>query len=215
MSNIIPESLNNGFEFIFTEAGHDHLWQQLAEINPENTVRRTQARWLGERNFLVTLLGAEYLLKGNERRIIGPQTRLAPDKRVCLSLLNYLVEAKDSGLSGNLVPEKILPSGERFFSGVHALARKPILEAYGKNGAKILERAKELGAEIIDREPGSFSFSLFLLPKIFVQVTLCEEDEEFPAELYFAFDSAAADHVSLGIISALVGLLNDQLAAWA
>ena len=215
MCDRLPQSLNPGQALVFTTPGHDHLWQRLYENDPEETARRAQVQWLGERDFLVEMLGGKYLLSGQKTLIIGSADRLAPDRRAVLSLLNYLVGAKEGELSGRLVTETVLPGGDRFFSGTHALSRKPILNAYGRNGAALLKNASRLGAEIIDSAAGSFSFSLFLLPKIFIQVTLCEEDEEFPAELYFAIDSAAADHVPLAIIGSLVGLLNDQLASWS
>lgn len=214
MNDSLPQSLRNGHELVFTAPGHDHLWQSLYDANPEETAGRAQAAWLGECDFLVEMLGENYYFNGREKRIVGPENRLPPDRRAALSLLNYLVGAKDGGLSGQLVTETVLPGGDRFFSGTHALSRKPILDAYGRDGAALLNNAARLGAKIIDSAAESFSFSLFLLPKIFVQVTLCQEDEEFPADLYFAIDPVAADHVPLAIVGSLVGLLNDQLASW-
>ena len=209
----MPQSLINGIELTFTAPGHEPLWQKLAERDPEEVAAQARVKWIGRRDFVVPLLGSDYFFSGDERRIIGPPNRLEPDRRVALSLLNYLAGANEAGLSGRLVPEKVLPGGDRFFSGTHALARRPILEAYGRAGADFLEKAASLGAEIVADEADSFSFQLRLLPKVPVQVTLCEDDEEFPAELYYAFDAATAEQIPLGILSALVGLLNDQLAA--
>jgi hypothetical protein len=212
--NDIPATLVDGYEFIFTAPGHEPLWQRLEEREPLKTASLTQSLWLGELDFLVEMLGEKYLFNTVGRRVVGPTSRLEPDRRVILSLLNYLSGTNSTGLTNRLVPEKVLPGGGCFFSGTHALSRKPIIEAFGRDGASLLNLASRLGAKVIDSLSGAFSFKLLLLPKIPVQVTLSEEDEEFPAELYFAFDSSAASYVPLGIISALVGLLNDQLAAW-
>ena len=207
----LPESLQDGAALLFTEPGHDHLWQELMEKDPLEVAAKAGARCLGGPNYLVNLLGAPYFFGAAERRIIAPADRRPPDKRTALSLLHYFNGAGPGGLSGRLVPETVLPGGERFFSGTHALPRQAILDAFGERGVDFQERGFRLGAEIVEAASGSYAFSLFLLPKIFVQVTLCEKDEEFPAELYFAFDSSAADHVPLSILSALVGILNQEL----
>ena len=211
-----PEELRaTGQSLEFTETGHEHLWQKLAESDPEIIARRAEASLAGERDFQIKMLGADYLFETGPRRVTGPSDRLRPDKRVVLCLLNYLNGARETGLTGRMGPETVLPGGERFFSGGHALSRRPLLDAYGRDGAAMLEKARRLGGEAVEGAPGTYSFRLSLLPKIPVQVTLCQEDEEFPAEVYYAFDSSAADHVPLGIVSALVGLLNDQLAVLA
>lgn len=210
----LPETLVNGQSFVFNAPGHEELWERLASQDPAQTAGRAAGQWLGGHDFLIELMNVKYLFKTGQRLIVGPNSRLAPDRRVALSLLNYLVGARETTLSGRLVPETVLPGGDRFFSGTHALARQAILNAYGSNGALFLEKAGRLGAEAAACESGSFSCRLLLLPKIAAQITLCEDDEEFPAELYFAFDASAADHVPLAIISALVGLFNDQMAAW-
>ena len=209
----ISETLRGGPELVFSEPGYDELWQKLEGSDPERVALLTGTRSLGGGRCVVKMIGADYQLEAGERRVTGPVNRPAPDKRAALCLLNYLAGAGESRPSGRLAPETVLPGGERFFSGGHALTRQPILTAFGRDGAALLGRAQTLGAETVDNHGEGFSFRLDLLPKIPVQVTLSEEDDEFPAALYYAFDSAAADHVPLPIISALVGLLNTCLTA--
>ena len=208
----IPLSLKPGRSFEFNEPGHDHVWQSLLSRDSADVAQKAQAGLVGEHVYLVELYGENYLFEAAARRVTGPAHRPAPDKRVVLSLLHYLNGALDEPLSGRLVPETVLPGGDRFFSGGHALARQPILKAFGRNGAALIAGAAGLGGQAVQSEAGSFSFAVQPLPRLKLQVTLCEEDEEFPADLYFAFDSTAADHVSLGILASLVGLLNTLLA---
>ena len=207
----IPLSLKPGRTFEFNEPGHDHVWQSLLARNPVDVAQRAQVGLVDEHVYLVELYGESYLFETAARRVTGPVHRPAPDKRVVLSLLHYLNGAADEPLSGRLVPETVLPGGDRFFSGGHALTRQPILKAFGRNGADLITRAARLGGQAVEGETGSFSFSVQPLPRLKLQVTLCEEDEEFPADLYFAFDSTAADHVSLGILASLVALLSTLL----
>lgn len=204
----IPPSLKSGRVFEFIEDGHDHVWQSLLAQNPAQVAQRAQAGLVGDQVYLVDLFGDQYLFEAVARRVTGPENRPAPDKRVVLSLLHYLNGAQDKPLSGRLTPETVLPGGDRFFTGTHALTRQPILKVFGRDGTALIQAAEKLGGQKVASESGSFSFMISPLPRLRLQVTLCEEDEEFPADLYFAFDSTSADHVSLGILASLVGLLN-------
>ena len=207
----VAELSAGGPELVFAEPGFEDLWAKLEGNDPERVALLTRTRTLGGPIYLVEMLGAEYLFNVPERRITGPRNRPAPDKRAALCLLNYLAGAREGEAGGRMVPETVLPGGERFFTGGHALTRKPILDKFGRDGAALLDRARALGAEIIDGQGDGFSFRLNLLPRIAVQVTLSEDDDEFPAEVYYAFDASAADLVPLGILSALITQLNTLL----
>ncbi|UQZ87892.1 hypothetical protein C4J81_01120 [Deltaproteobacteria bacterium Smac51] len=207
----VPPSLIMGQSFLLNEPGHDHVWSELLAKDPAAAAEAALAEWLGGHDFLLKMLGETYLFEASERKVTGPVTRPAPDKRAGLCLLNYLNGAKKTELSGRMVPETVLPGGDRFFSGGHALTRQPLIKAFGENGQAMLAAAEALGGQRVPSEIGAFSFTIFLMPRIFLQVTLCEKDDEFPAEVYYAFDSTASEHVSLGILAALVGLLSTCL----
>lgn len=205
------EIYQTDLSLLFDDGNFADLWQGLAGRNAAEICQKSLVERSEGAGYLIELAGARYLLDVPSKTVTAPPNRPRPDKRLALSLLYYLNGAKETGLSGRLVPETVLPGGDRFFAGGHALKRQPVLDVFGANGSALLEKAAALGGNAVTTQAGSFSFTLFLLPKIFVQVTLCEADEEFPASLYFAFDSSASDHVSLGVISSLVGLMNDFL----
>lgn len=206
--NGLPESLTDGPELVFSESGYEELWAKLGKDDPARTAMRSGAESLGDGRFLIKMVGGTYLFDVARRRVTGPNDRPVPEKRAALSLLHYLAEAADVRPCGRLVPETVLPGGERFFSGGHALSRQPVLDVFGQDGPAFLRKAATLGAEPVEAPEGSFSFRLDLLPKIPVQVTLSQADDEFPAALSFAFDATAGDHVPLAILSALVGQMN-------
>lgn len=219
MDKLLPESLRHAsqdYVFQLTNRDFDGLWEEISRKDPEEIGRNALAALIGPGLYVLEMMGADYLFDLQGRSVTGPLNRMRPDKRVLLSLAYYLNGATPTTMSANLVPETVLPGGDRFFAGTHALKREPILKRFGKAGPEFLEAARKMGADILPAgSPDSFGFVIKLLPKIVVQVILGEEDEEFPAQLNFAFDDSAASHISLGALASLVSILNDQLVLLA
>jgi hypothetical protein len=214
MNDLVPEELNHGCQdyiFRLTENDYDPLWEEISRKDPNEIVKNALVKAIGSGGFAVKMIGADYWLDVRARCVTGPMDRRPPDKSLLLSLAYYVNGATPDVLSKIMVPEKVLPWGDLFFSGTHALKRAPILNRFSKAGQEFIKTAESLGAEIMSGGPGSFSFMIKLLPKIVVQVTLGEEDEEFPAQVSYAFDNSAAKHVRLGVLAYLVSVLNDQL----
>lgn len=212
--NDLPETLRHDcpdHSFQLTSQDFDHLWAEISGKNPAEISRNALVTGIEPGGYVVHLMGADYLLDPKTKSVTGPLDRMPPDKRVLLGLAYYLNGAGPATLSGNLVPETVLPGGERFFAGTHALKREPILNRFSQAGNEFIEAAKNLGGEILAAGPDSFSFMIKLLPKIVVQVVLWTEDDEFPAQVNFAFDDSVSSHITLGALAGLISVLNDQL----
>ncbi|MDR2946449.1 MAG: DUF3786 domain-containing protein [Candidatus Adiutrix sp.] len=200
-------------EFTLPDCAYDHLWAELAAKDEAEVARLALARAVEPGRYAVEMMGAEYTLDVCNRSVSGPVNRIAPDKRTVLCLAHYLNGAADVALTNNMVSEKVLPGGDRFFSGGHALKRQAILGKFAASGPEFIKAAESLGGEALASGPDSFSFKIKLLPKIVGQLVLGEEDDEFPAQLSFAFDDSAVKHVSLGVLASLIAILNDQMVA--
>lgn len=214
MNSLIPETLKHDSQdhiFQLASKDFDNLWSEISGKNPDEISANALVAAPESGVYVINMMGADYLLNIHSRSVIGPMNRMPPDKRVLLSLAYYINGATAATLSNNLVPETVLPGGDRFFSGTHALKREPILNRFAVAGNEFIEAAKNLGAEILSTGPDSFSFTIKLLPKIVVQVVLWVDDDEFPAQLNFAFDDSASKHTTLGALASLVSILNDQL----
>jgi hypothetical protein len=74
-------------------------------------------------------------------------------------------------------------------------------------------RARELGAEPLRRERYSEVWLYMALPKIPVQLTYCEADDEFPASLDIKFSSNATSFLPFETLAVLNGLLATELTA--
>lgn len=214
MTMELPVSLGHGqkdYAFKLDEQKYGHLWTELAARDLSEVARDAEVTVAPPNKVVVRMLSADWLVDIGERVVVGPQDRPKPDSRVALCLLHYLIKAREGALDKNLVPETALVGGDSFFRGVHALNRAPLLEAFGANGPELLKRAQALGGTVLESGPRQFSFWLALLPKAPVQVTLNYGDEEFPAELTFAFDTASPKHCELSVLAFLVALLSDLL----
>ena len=162
--------------------------------------------------YFVPVLGREYRVDASKQQIIGPaQDPFSSNPEFELLLLHYLLQVRDSRLSGKWISEKQLPGGNLFFQGPHRLQDKALLERFGADGNAFLEAAGRLGAEPL--KYGDISFSFRVLPGIPVASVLWVEDEEFPARLNFLFDSSLSGRLPLDVVLALVKMLVQSLLA--
>ena len=124
-----------------------------------------------------------------------------------LSILWYLINARDILLSGELAKPSDMSGGLIFTSGTHMLPLDKIAERYGDDIPGFLRRGAELGGE----QPGyaDVSLRLFPFPRVPVYILLWQQDCEFPARSALLFDSTCEAHLPPDIIwsTAMMSLL--------
>ncbi len=185
-------------------SGEEKGWEILSNLNPDEVCARTKAAFDSSTGV--------YTLKSFHRDVmISPQRKeifcMATDADVLLkklgyfsklSILWYLVSAKDIPLSGQLVKPVNLKGGQLFFRGTHILPLDGLAEKYGNDTEGFLLRGKVLGAE--PQKYGDASVRLSPLPRIPVTLILWRGDEEFPPRADILFDSTCEIHLPLDII---------------
>jgi hypothetical protein len=115
-----------------------------------------------------------------------------------LSVLWYLVSAKDISCTGKPVKLEHIRGGDIFTKGSHVLPLDTVANKYGKNRDGFIARGRNLGGELMTY--GDASLRLAPLPRIPVILTLWLQDEEFPARLDLMFDSTCALQLSTDVI---------------
>ncbi len=115
-----------------------------------------------------------------------------------LSVLWYLVTAKNIPLSEKLIKPANMKGGEMFFRGSHVLPLGGIAERYTNDPGGFTAKGKDLQAEILTY--GDASLRLFPLPRVPVVLILWTGDEEFPPRADLLFDSTCEFHIPLDII---------------
>jgi hypothetical protein len=198
-------------------SGEEKAWHMLAGMDPAEVERNASVRYEKETScYVIESLGMEFSVFPGDRAIrgSGPEAE-AVRKRYAyflnLSVLCYLVGAKDIGLTGRLLKPENLKGGHHFFRGTHELPLKGLAGKYGAHGEAFLSRARHLGGKAVGF--GDASVELYPLPRVPVTLILWFGDEEFPARADLLFDSSVELQAPLDIawsvamLSALVMLL--------
>ena len=186
------------------------LWDDLAGLDLNDVCRRAAVVFREDRGYEVPFLGTVYHLDPRDKSITVPPGARKPGFQVGLVLLNYLINAADADLTGNMVTARELNGGALFFQGPHALSKESVLKRFGGDGAKMTTAALSWGG--IRVAAGDAAFKILALPKILVAYTLYERDEEFPAELTITFDASTDRHLPLDSIWALINVMTHRLA---
>lgn len=188
------------------------LWLDALAREPLGAARATGAAYDPERGFAVPFMGGVYAVHLGRRSIVAPAGHKPANFQKGLVLLAYLAHGQDIGLSGRLVSSRDLNGGAMFFTGPHALLAAPVLEKFGRDGEGFLARAGELGFRPSAAAGGAYGCQGPVLPYVAMGMTLYPQDDEFPAELTYTFDSYAHFHLPLDAIWAMVNVLAEELA---
>ncbi|MEW5722243.1 MAG: DUF3786 domain-containing protein [Thermodesulfobacteriota bacterium] len=186
------------------------LWQDLGALDPGPVRHKAGVAFDRDRGYIVPFLGTDHLVRPWERTITVRPGGPRPGFQSGLVVLKYLLHASDEGLAGRMVTARELPGGDLFFTGPHALSTSPVEETFSRNAAGLLA-----AAQLLDAAPlaaGDAAFRLLALPKILVNYTFYQADDEFPARLTITFDAAAHRHLPLDCLWALINVLSHRLA---
>lgn len=189
----------------------DNLWDQLLQENPSNVCNRSSVEYDESKSeYRIVFLNNTYIISLNERFISGiEEEHMTEVPDFHFLILSYLILARDIPLSKELVSEKYLPGGELFFTGVHQLPKKSLVNCFGNNKESYLKIGQSLGGTEVDF--GDIAFDFMALPRIPIICILWIEDEEFPARISFLFDSTISKHLPTDLILAFVQLFVKRL----
>jgi len=192
---------------------HEGLWEQLVELDGQETARRAKCQFLtNPERYVITLLNTDYVVSLSDRQIFSVQAELKPTSAEFLEqlcILAYLINAKDVPLANKLVRAETLRGGQFFFRGLHGLPTKELEEAFGQCPEKLFDVAERFGAE--RRNFGDASIQLYVLPRIPLTMVIWRGDEEFAARASVLFDQSAADQLPLDALLAAVNLTVEAL----
>lgn len=184
--------------------GEDKAWEVLAIRNPEEVCRAASVAYDAAAGiYQVTSFNMEVAVDVKNRAI----TSSAPGSEVLLkrlsyffklSVLWYLVSAKDIDCTGRPVKLDHIKGGDAFTRGSHVLPLESIANKYGKNKEGFVEKGKQLGGVLVKN--GDISIRFSPLPRVPVTLTLWLEDEEFPARVDLLFDSTCELQIPTDII---------------
>ncbi len=184
--------------------GEEKAWELLRDRKPEEVCKAAAVSWdAGSHSYRVISFGMEFRVSLTDKTILSftPGSDVLLGKLAYffkLSLLWYLVTAKDIDCTGRPMKLEAMNGGEIFTKGSHLLPLEPLAKRYSKDREGFLRKGKSLGGG--QENMADASLRLHPLPRIPVILTLWLEDEEFPARADLLFDSTCGLQVSTDII---------------
>jgi len=184
--------------------GEDKAWEMLLGMKPGDVCRATGASHDPATGcYTLRSFNMDFAVSTNDRTIFSSVpgssvllTRLAYFFK--LSILWYLVSAKDIPCTGRLLKLQSVRNGDIFTRGSHTLPLESVANKYGKDKEGFIEKGKQLGGEIMVL--GDASIKLFPFPGVPVILTLWLEDDEFPSRVDLLLDSTCDLQVPTDII---------------
>ncbi len=192
------------------ESGEDKCWEILRTAVPADICKNAAVRYdASSDSYLLKSFNTELTISPAEKRISGSDktgelllTRLGYFSR--LSILWYLVSAKDIAPSGKLINPMNLRGGHLFFRGTHILPLDKLAEKYNNDLEGFLSRGISLGGEKACH--GDAAIQFFPLPRIPVILILWRGDEEFPPGADLLFDKTAETQLAIDVLWSLAML---------
>ena len=184
--------------------GEDKAWETLAAMRPEEVCRAAAVSYDAmSESYRIKSFGMDFSVSVKEKRITSASTGSDVLLKKLgyffkLSVLWYLVSAKDIACTGRLVKLQNIKGGDIFTKGSHVLPLEPLAGKYGRNKEGFIDKGKNLGGELINL--GDAGLRLFPLPRVPVALSLWLEDDEFPARADLLLDSTCDLQVPTDII---------------
>jgi hypothetical protein len=120
-------------------------------------------------------------------------------------ILHYLITAKGTPLSGNLITFKELPEGAVYFRTFSQRTLKPLADNFGKEPGKLIEAAQSFGGQ--KAALGDASVTLKVFKMVPVTLVVWAGDAEFPPEAGIMYDSTITDYLPVEDIIVLTEIL--------
>lgn len=173
--------------------GIEHAWNLLATCDPPDVVRRAAVTYSpGSGQYVVPMLGHEVIVDPVARTLVGSSqeaeftlTKMAYFSR--LSILHYLLNARDIEPTGRLVKPEQLKSGLMYLQGSHLLPLDQTAARFARDPEGFFAQAARFGGE--PRAYGDFAAELRPFPRVPMTLIVWQEDDEFPARSYLLFDA--------------------------
>jgi hypothetical protein len=187
-----------------TAAGEQKAWEVLVTRRPEDVAGSAAALYdNASGTWSLRSFGRDFVISPRSRTISGQ----APGGDMLLgklgdffrlSVLWYLVHAKEVPPTGRLVRLQNISGGEAFSRGSHVLPLQKLAQRYGSDREGFLKQGRDLGGEAAPLADGGLV--LHPLPRLPVTLTLWLADGEYPARADLLFDSTCELHAPPDIL---------------
>ena len=185
-------------------SGEEQVWDTLSGLDPAEVCIRTKVAYdASYGTYLLRSFLADIMVSPEERTLrshspMGSFLLGELGNHSRLSMLWYLIGAKDIPLLEELVNPSTLSGGEMFLRGTHVLPLDRIAKKYGPDTPAFLKVGRQLGGE--EEGYADASVKLFPFPRVPVFILLWQGDSEFPAYSTILFDYTCEAHLPVDIL---------------
>jgi len=209
--NISPPD-NKNYEYAYNQSFQIAKERLLNVQDYASLCRNSGARYTRSKEkviFSLEYVGVTYeiTLPIMEFRIPGSEAQIPIRDKILL--LHYLLTAKGTPLSGNLITFKELPEGIVYFRTFQQRTIRHIVNRFGQEPKGLIEAGLKINGEKTDM--GDAGITIKALPRVPVTFVLWKGDEEFPAEASLLYDSTITDYLPVEDIIVLSEALTWKL----
>jgi len=195
---------NLNLDSIKTYPGQEKAWDILSEMNPDDVCRNALVSFDANSGlYTVKSFGIDFFVSPGNKKIFSHSSFshvLLDIKEYFfeLSVVWYLVSAKNPLPAGKWVKPVNVKGGQIFFMGTHQLPLEELAERYINNPEGFIRRAREFGGRVCNYADACVE--LYPFPKIPIQLLLWLEDEEFPPRVDLMLDTTCDIHLPTDVI---------------
>lgn len=184
--------------------GEKEAWDILFELDSKKVTINAEALFDARHpEYALTCFGQDIRVSLTDRTILSDSSlgrslvnALADYSR--LSILRYLIHARNLPPSGKLVCPTELPGGGIFVKGTHVLPLERLATSFANNRCDFATIGNSLGGSQLDY--GDVSVELHPFPRVPVTLIVWSGDEEFSPNASVLFDSHCVAHLPIDII---------------
>jgi hypothetical protein len=186
------------------QTGEKQAWKILENLKPVDVCSRAKVRYDDSLNtYTLKSFGQDIIISLTDQDIQSSSqesylllNKLGEYSR--LSILRYLVNAKEITLSGKLMRSEDLKGGSIYSKGSHVLPLDRIADKYGSDSEGFIQRGMAIGGEGLDY--GDASLKIYPFPRVPIIVIIWKGDNEFASRSDILFDSTCELHLPVDII---------------
>lgn len=197
-----PKSREYGYDKAYNLA-YRLAGEQLAQIKDVKAQCLKAGAVYSEAKKLITLdyLNQSCLISLPDNEILLLDSEESIPIREKILLLHYLISAKGTPLSNQMITYKELPGGANYFPSFTNRAIKPLLDYFGRKPYRLIEVAKKLGG--VSAQCGDVAVTFNALPRVPVTLVLWRGDDEFPPRGSIVFDRSIIDYLATEDVNVL------------
>lgn len=184
--------------------GEEEAWGILSDLDANDVVTNAKALFNPcDSTYALTCFGQDIRVSLKDRTILSASSignllvaSLGDYSR--LSILRYLIHAKDLPPSGRLVRPSDLPGGDIFTKGTHILPLDKAAAFFSNRSGDFLIAGKSLGGT--QGNYGDMSLRILPFPRVPAVLIIWSGDDEFPSTASLLFDSSCVSHLPPDIL---------------